>query len=525
MINNLTGRSFFFYLLMLGVVLGVAPLLKGGFYVDQHEGDMLHLIDITLRMAAGEWPHIDFVTPLGSLAFLPFSTLVASGMGVGAAFLWGQVFFAALVLPMVWWVGVSRLNALQCYVLGTAVMVTALALIYGNTDPYVSMSMHYNRWAWALAFVAVPIAAVNSQRESVWADGVILGLAVAFFAFGKITFAVALAPGLVIALVLTKQWRGMAIGIGTFFAVAAILTFIAGPSVWPAYFADLKLVSGTDIRPRAGESWMSLLFSPKFLVAHAVLLGAIVALRQSASAQLGGIIAAFAPGFIFICYQNYGNDPKWLVILAVLLLGVRTHANFKMLGFAAGLLIAPSFANMAYSPFRHALQSEARFSAISNGPLNDIYTLTVRDTRVQVGQPIIFESEAFAHLNDLANRPKNPIINGEEFPPCLLQLGLLTSMRTIAEDIEKSGLAEGKSIFTADTFGSFWLFGGIQRAAHVAPWYYGGLSGFDETALVLVPKCTITPRAMKSVISDIEASGIKLKEIRRTKLYVLYEKF
>ena len=521
--DKLAARRFFFYLLMLGMVLGVAPLIKGGFFVDQHEGDMLHLIDITLRMANGEWPHIDFVTPLGSLAFMPFAVLVNAGMGVGAAFLWGQVFFAALVLPMIWWVGVSRLNLVQSYLLGGAVMITALALIYGNTDPYVSMSMHYNRWAWALAFIVVPVATLVPERRIPLADGVILGLAMAFFAFGKITYGVALAPGLVLALILTQQWRAMFFGIMTFFAIMAAITIAAGAAIWPAYLSDLQLVSTTDIRPRAGESWISLLFSPKFIVAHAILFAAIVLLRRSAFAKAGLILAVFAPGFVFICYQNYGNDPKWLAVLAVLLLSTKFDAKLKIIGLIAAVLIAPSFANMAFSPMRHAMQREAGFTAISSAPLHDIHTMTVRDTRIQTGQSLIFETTEFSSLNNLADRPTPPQINGKEFPSCLLQLGLLTAMRSIARDLEVAGFIE-KKIFTADTFGSFWLFADLKRIKGVAPWYYGNLSGFDNADLVLVPRCAITPRAVKSVISDIENAGVELYQVRETELYTLYEK-
>ncbi len=475
MTKKLSSSRFFLYLLMLGVVLAAASLLKGGFFVDQHEGDMLHLIDITLRMADGEWPHIDFVTPLGSLAFLPFSTLVAAGMGVGHAFLWGQVLFAALVLPMVWWVGVSRLDRMQAYGFGAVVMITTLALIYGNTDPYVSMSMHYNRWAWALAFVAIPVAVLRPNRRQPFADGMILGLAMAFFTFGKITYAVALAPGLVLALVLTRQWRALVIGSLVFFGVGTLLTLAAGPAIWAAYLGDLQLVSSTDIRPRAGESLMSLLFSPKFILAHAILLAAIVLLRQGASTELGMILAVLAPGFVFICYQNYGNDPKWLAIVALLLIGLKRDQKLTLLGAAAALLIAPSFVNMGFSNFRHALHNEGKFMAVSDGPLADIHTMRVRDTRLQVGRSVLFDEPEFASLNEIAGRPDAPQINGRTFPRCLVQLGLLTSMRAIAQDLDASGLAVGKSVFTADTFGSYWLFGDTPRTAKAAPWYYGKL--------------------------------------------------
>jgi hypothetical protein len=522
--EKLNGRNFLVYILSLAVLMAGIGVLKGALYVDQHEGDMLHLIDIVLRMAEGQTPHLDFMTPLGILAFLPFSTLVSKGMGIGSALIWGQIAFASLVLPMIWWVCHSRLNAVQSYVLATAAIVTSLAFIYGSTDPYVSLSMHYNRWAWALAFVAVPTAVFSPRSSGPAFDGLILGLAMSFFIFGKVTYAVALAPGLVIALMMTRQWWALAIGVAVVGIVAGILTVHSGVGVWQAYFADLKLVSGTDIRPRAGESWMSLLFSPKFIMAHAVLVASIIWLRKGVDANLGAMLALLAPGFAFIAYQNYGNDPKWLILVAVILLGALQDPKRLALAGAALIVIAPSYVNMGFSPFRHALSNEAGYiAAFEASQHTDFLTIKTRDQRIQVGQPLVFEDATFRPLNDLAAHSEFPRIGDTEFPPCLLQLGLLTSMRSIAEDLKEQGIAANK-IFTADTFGSFWMFGEDGPTRHAAPWYYGGLSGFDEATHVLIPICAITPRAVKSAINDIAARGVELREVRKTELYVIYEK-
>ena len=56
-------------LLLFVAVFGGLPLLKGGLYLDAHEGDSYHFLDILLRIDAGLVPHVDFPTPLGILAF------------------------------------------------------------------------------------------------------------------------------------------------------------------------------------------------------------------------------------------------------------------------------------------------------------------------------------------------------------------------------------------------------------------------------------------------------------------------
>ena len=54
-------------LLVFVVLYGGVSWLAGGLYLDTHEGDSYHFLDILLRMSDGQIPHRDFVTPLGIL--------------------------------------------------------------------------------------------------------------------------------------------------------------------------------------------------------------------------------------------------------------------------------------------------------------------------------------------------------------------------------------------------------------------------------------------------------------------------
>ena len=66
------------------VVLAAPSVLKGALYVGKHEADMLHILQITFRMQSGQWPHIDFMTPIGVLAFLPIvGFIVQDGSAIG----------------------------------------------------------------------------------------------------------------------------------------------------------------------------------------------------------------------------------------------------------------------------------------------------------------------------------------------------------------------------------------------------------------------------------------------------------
>ena len=98
----------------------------------------------------------------------------------------------------------------------------------------------------------------------------------------------------------------------------------------------------------------------------------------------------------------------------------------------------------------------------------------------------------------------------------------------IARDIEEAGLASGKSLFATDVITSYWMFSDLEPLDQGAQWYYGGVPGLDDADYVMVPLCPVVQRVQSQVIDAvdelIEAGELELTEIRRTELYVLYEK-
>ena len=146
------------FLMVLIVVLGGAPLIKGAFYLGKHEGDAMHLAELVLRMADGQWPHLDFMTPIGVLALAPIAIFIKAGAGLGHAIFYAQILVAALLLLPVLRVATSRLSGFWPYAYGGFVMLLCLALVHGEAHSAISISMHYNRWAWAVAYVVIPLA-------------------------------------------------------------------------------------------------------------------------------------------------------------------------------------------------------------------------------------------------------------------------------------------------------------------------------------------------------------------------------
>ena len=508
-------------------------LLKGGLYIARHEGDMLHLLDILFRLERGQIPHLDFMTPIGAFAFLPVHLFMKAGLGVDQAIHAAQAGVAVALLPLVWWAAWSRFPGWMAYVFGLVCLVLPLALVHGETVDAVSISMHYNRWAWALAFVGVALAVLPARgaRRSVL-DGSIIGLCGASLVMIKVTYAVALGPAILVALFLRHDRRALFAALAAGAVVAAGVTAWAGIGYWPAYIADLLAVASSEVRPNPSLDFASTLVAPAYLGGSLAALAAVVLLRRSGAAEGGLLVLLLLPGFAYIAYQNFGNDPQWLVLLGLLVLVLREEAAAEAarprgalayLAVAIFALALPSYLNLAYSPLRHALVDPADYAPLLPGSErhSGFQTANVRAYRVDGRIPLDEEGSGLEEYRDLGERDEPAFVLGEALPSCKVTLGLPAWFDAIAQDLAASGHAEGKRIISADLLSSHWLYNGAEPLVNGAPWYYGGLPGFESADYLLVPLCPGLPPARKGILELVEETGATLTEVRRTPLYIL----
>lgn len=515
--------------------IGVA---KGGFFLGKHEGDTLHFLQIVIRMAAGEVPHIDFMTPIGGLAFAPFAALMTWGMTIGDAILWAQVGVALALLPAAWWLAASRLNLGLGLLFMLVISVLMLALVHGESERTISISMHYNRWAWAAAFIAILAALVPPTRGRGLADGVIIGAMMTALVLIKVTYFAAFAMPVVLALWMTGQKRALVTALVTGLAIAGALTVWLGPQYWLAYLNDLNTVSGSEVRPQPGEDLNAVIVAPLYKGASLLLVVSVILLRQAKRDAAGLVLLLLVPGFFYVTYQNFGNDPQWLYLLPILLLALRPDAGLTgMFGWplrpamtvAAAMAMAfamPSFFNLAFSPSRHFIKDVSAFSPLVPGDprLADLQLATVRASRVDGRVALDGPGTGLEAYAEAADRDPLNSFMGEEFAYCSTELGLSAFMETIARDIDSAGLGAGKSAFAADLFTSYWLFGDMEPVTGGAPWFYGGLPGYDTADYLLVPVCPLAVDVQSQIFKLIEDRGTgPLTEIRRTPLYILYD--
>jgi len=520
--------------LQAGLMLG-----KGALLLNLHEGDAMHVIEIILRMEQGQWPHLDFMTPLGLMAFAPIAWLASFGIGVGHAIMGGFVLFGAVLLPAVWWSAMTRLSGWVAYAYGGFLMVLSTALAYGGPDISASISMYYNRWGWAVAFVLVVMAVLPSRRDAPIIDGVIFGVGLAFLALTKITFFVAFLPGILLALMMRRQGVTLLAGLIAGLAVAGLVTVFGGVDYWWAYLSDLREISNAPFRAAPGESLLVLLSSSSYWAMNLCLLAGVILLRQAGMRGAGAVLLLFAPAFIYVTYQNWGNDPKWLVLLAVIMMAARPERpilnglgwdvgrSMGVVALLSGAFILPSVMTLTLTNFRYIRMATDDFVPILKGAADQ--DVMMRASRMyapakridfRLNDPIID-----AVVGDRKTIAPPDTLFGQPLPQCELKMGLIAVLQAMSHRVDAIAGTAGKSVFIGDVYSSLWLFGKTVPVKNGAPWYYGGIEGMQNADFILIPTCPVGYKARTEVLKNIKNHPeIRLREVSRNDLFILLQR-
>ncbi len=524
-------------LLSFAVLMAPEYLLITG-----HEGDLIHTMDLVYRMAAGDRQHIETMTPLGVLTIWPIAVFVEAGFPPGRAVRLAAVAMCTAFLPMIWWVSVSRLEGVLRFAFAGGLVLLCTALVFGGDVPSISLSMYYNRWAWVLASLIVVVLFLPSRVEGGWGallDGVVLGVCGAALVLIKATYVLALAPFVLVALAHDRRGKVLLMaGLAGLVCLALASIVLGGFAYWKGYLGDLLLTATSALRPQPGETFASLLAKPAFLPGTALLLLTIVYWRKTRLAREGLFLLILGPGLIYITYQNWGNDPKWLALLAVLLLArpnpegaqaflrVPARAFGQVLAVAALVMIAPSLINLASSPYRHLAMSSEGFAPLFTDLSRDDIRVRISTHRAPrtrgVLEGIVFgESYEAETTGEEADQTPKHMLNGERLPDCNAQTGLVGWQHQVAAQLGAVEEAVGQTVMTADLLDALWLFGPFERAAGGAPWYYGGEAGFSAADYILVPLCPLSTAARQARLDWMAEAGWALEEVLRTDLFIL----
>ena len=363
-----------------------------------------------------------------------------------------------------------------------------------------------------MALVVLP-----AVRSAPRAEGLLLGLGFAFLALTKVTYFVGLAPVALFALGMRRAWVHLLWALAGGLAVALAVTAAAGPAFWPAYLGDLMAVATSESRPQPGLSAREVLSAPTHLGSTLVLLAAVAILRRNGHPTEGTLLLVALPGFTLITWQNFGNDPQWLPLLAVLLLALKPRGAagqpYLAAALVAGALALPTMTNLATSPMRSmAAWTDESAPLLPGQPDHaDLRIATKRLDRVMVTVP----SPAF-------DEAAEPAFWGGTLPVCRMQHGGVRTYGAMARELEAAGYA-GRRAFVADTMQALWLFGNFPKLRGGAPWYYGGLPGAADAEIVVVPLCAMAVSDRAAALAALEGSGWAVSEAFRGRHAVVLE--
>lgn len=517
---------------------GSLPWLAGGLYLDTHEGDSYHFMDILIRMAeGGQVPHLDFSTPLGILVFWPIVGFMKLGLPAGASTILAQGAVALALLPLVVYAAATRMTRGVAWMFGFLTLGLVLSLSYGGANSGVTISMHYNRWAWGVSFVLLALALLPAKaHERPGLDGAVIGLLSGLLLMLKVTYFVTLVP--VAALAILRRWglAGFVAALVGGTAMLLLATLVLGPGFWMAYLADLRMVTGSEVRPYAGISLGEIAAGPAHVGATLIGIATVMQVRRAGPETIATSAVLLLPAFLYITFQNFGNDPQWLLFVPILLLALRPmerageifgtdlRCTMGVTAIVAVVYFLPSLFNIAMSPVDHLAFDKSRFRPMLPEEAGHQYVFIRTDRAYSMTAQIYMDQQPgpWERYAEIIDRPPPSVFQGVSFPNCEWMAGSLAFFEVLSEDLARAGLPEGSRIMTADNLVAFWLFGPWEPPQGSAPWYYGNLPGLRNTDYVLIPKCGFLNSVRGIMIGDLKASGASFTLERDNELYALF---
>ena len=507
-------------LILLGLLaaLAVLMLVPGHLAATNHVIDIMHATSIVFRMVEGQQQHIDFMTPLGIMTTAPIAWLVQAGLDISRAYLAAGVLVTLALMPATLRVATSRLSPGLGLAFGIGMVILTTSLVYGGDNPGISISMFYNRWAWAAASIIILLLVLppNTGTERPAIDSAIIGLLLGYLVLLKLTYFVALAPVVAVGFAMRRDWSNL-LYVGLAGLAVALLATVAfgGIAFWTAYANDILMVTASENRAYPGLEFHGVISAPSMLPATFCALLLVVVLRMSGADQAGLLMLLLLPAFAYITFQNWGNDPKWLFLIGVIALAtkplvagqrvMRTEAPFMLtlIATAALTFIAPSAINLVVSPFRNLVASSDAYVEILSDPAH-AGLLTTR-TSAFGGKMLVEIPGTRDPLKEDA-KPNEISFGGVEIADCSQQSGYVSIVQEIARDLTANGYA-GQSLYFADIYDPLPLVGDFPFTPGRAPWHYGGAVPIDGTTALVVPKCGGSGPSVRSTLEDLQDDG------------------
>lgn len=510
----------------LGVLLGLfgvlqagALLIPGRLGVDEMWGDVLHLMDGVARVRLGQVPHLDFMTPLGTLSLQAVAMWDA---GPGMAALLANALVMAMCLPLALWLGASRLSFGAALALGLCAMTLCATLSWTGAAVGATAAMNYNRWGWAATMLVLPILLVPPRRPGQaadWGDGLALGLTGALVVFMKLTFVAALGPAWLVW-ALAGRGRAALVSLGAAALGAAVLIpATGGPEAAVAYAQDLIAVANSATRASPGAAVGEIASAPLLIPLTLGCVAGALALLRGGLAREAALFALGAMAIYLASWQNYDNQPTGAVALPFVLLALapRAREGAKALGWPAAAVLrtlavallaltVPPFLNMERSVF-------ANWRSLSD-----------REQLLPDAAPDIWWEATEPRILAPADEGETRTFGGVEFATCQMPTGYVRAVAEAAEALRSDPALRGRTVMNADIIDALWLPAGAPPLPGAQLWLYAPPTRALLTAeLLAVPRCPIATWASGFVLDEAQRLGLTGAPVARTTLWTIFE--
>lgn len=326
------------------VAVAFSLVARGGVFFSQWVPDLFIPLEGVAHLDAGQWPHRDFVTPVGSLwyAIHLLPTLV---MPLSAR----VVVWANLIVALV--AGLSAFvvctGKMPRWMVGLCTFYSGLVALsprqIGESFQHISNNASYNRHCWALICalaLAALIPAPDRSRRRELIDGLITGLLIAACFYIKVTYAAAGIGFVGLSLFSTRGTAGWRFAV---ISGASALVTVLGVGLLtndlPGYFTDMK--TAITVLPDSTRSNQA----------------AALFLHELPSLILAGMLSFFAAAVPDRMFGRYtpGVLAGVLTVTAGLVIGVQNHPEPENPLLPIGILIG-------WITVRSRVQGPYRFS-------------------------------------------------------------------------------------------------------------------------------------------------------------------
>lgn len=227
----------FLFLVSLVMILKTKAI-----YISVWTHDNFTYLDGAYRILKGQTPHVDFVTPIGLFGYLlPYVGLKIAG-SYSLALPTVDLVVTAMAIALAILVAYKRLSLLPSILLVTYVwLLASIPINAGDTAQYISYSMFYNRYGWALLLVLFALyLKVNDDNMKNAISDIIAGSIILMFLFyTKISFFAVAVTFLAILALKSKYHLRVAVICAINLLIGILCVELIYPGLTVGYFQDL----------------------------------------------------------------------------------------------------------------------------------------------------------------------------------------------------------------------------------------------------------------------------------------------